>query len=210
MSVLIHRPAAIGGVTECDFSRCHVLVLDPFIATRRLVSDILLRDMRAGQVRACGTAEEALRLLVEGGWNILFTDWSGDTNAIAVLKGLRAPNSAFRFLPVVVMSGYNSADEIRRARDAGMSEFMLKPFSAMVVQSRLKAITQAPRVFVESPDFFGPDRRRRHDAFLGGERRMHTNTRYADRRCVIRPHIGPERRQGRPGFQMPERRDGGR
>jgi len=208
MNVLIHRPAAIGGASEYDFSRCRVLVLDPFIATRRLVCDILNRDMRVDAVQSCCTPEEVLRLLLDGGWNILFTDWSGGTNAIALLKVLRANASPFRFLPVVVMSGYNSPEQIRAARDAGMSEFMLKPFSAQVIQTRLRAITQAPRVFVESPDFFGPDRRRRHDAIEGAERRVHINTRYADRRRVNRPLRGPERGQGGAGFNPPERRDG--
>ena len=210
MGVLIHRAAAIGGTGEMDFSRCHVVVLDPFIATRRLVTDILMRDMRVGAVRAVGSAEDALRLLLDGGWNVLFTDWSGDTNAIAILRTLRGPTSPFRFLPVVVMSGFSNPDRIKRARDAGMSEFMLKPFSSVVVQSRLKSITQTPRVYVESPDFFGPDRRRRRDTFDGFERRQHINTMFADRRRTSRPFTGPEKRQGLPGYHASERRDGAR
>ncbi|OAN44654.1 response regulator [Magnetospirillum moscoviense] len=210
MGVLIHRTAAIGGADELDFSRCRVVVLDPFIATRRLVTDILVRDMRVGAARACATAEDAMGLLLEGGWNILFSDWSAATNAIAVLKSLRVAGSPFRFLPVVVMSSFSSAEHIKAARDAGMTEFMLKPFSAQVIQSRLKSITQAPRVYVESPDFFGPDRRRRHDSFQGFERRHHTSTRFADRRQANFSHVGPERRQGIPGFHGADRRQGAR
>jgi two-component system chemotaxis response regulator CheY len=210
MGVLIHRATAIGGADELDFSRCHTVILDPFIATRRLVTDILVRDMRVGAARACASAEESVRLLLEGGWNVLFADWSAATNAIALLKSLRVAGSPFRFLPVVVMSSFSSAEHIRAARDAGMTEFMLKPFSAMVIQSRLKSITQAPRVYVESPDFFGPDRRRRHDSFQGFERRYHTNTRFADRRQINYPHTGPERRQGAPGYHPSDRRQGGR
>lgn len=210
MGVLIHHAAAIGGASDLDFSRCHAIILDPFIATRRLVTDILVRDMRVGAARACASAEDAVRLLLEGGWNVLFTDWSAATNAIALLKSLRVVGSPFRFLPVVVMSGFSSADQIKAARDAGMTEFMLKPFSAQVIQSRLKSLTQAPRVYVESPDFFGPDRRRRHDTFAGFERRHHTNTRFADRRYASFPHTGPERRQGVAGFHPSDRRQGGR
>lgn len=210
MGVTIHRPSTLSGASDLDFSRCHVLVLDPFIATRRIVCDILMRDMRVGAVDACATVGDALKKLSAGGWNILLTDWSAGLDAISLLKTLRAPTSPLRFLPVVVMTSDGHPEAVRVARDAGMNEFMLKPFSAMVVQSRLKSVTQMPRVFVESPDFFGPDRRRRHDAFDGLERRLHTNTRYADRRRVNRPVSGPERRQGKPGFQAPDRRQGGR
>lgn len=210
MSVVIHRPTGFAESPVLDFSRCRVLVLDPFIGTRRIVMDLLVRDMKVGSVEACGSVADALLRLSKGDFNVLFTDWSGEVDAPRLMTFLRGPESPNRFLPIVVMTGYNSAECVKRARDAGMSEFMLKPFSAMVVQSRLKGVVQATRFYVESDDYFGPDRRRRRDAWEAPERRCHSNCRYADRRRKAEPIRGPERRQGRAGYRPCERRGGGR
>lgn len=210
MSVTIHRPGTLSGTSDTDFSRCRVLLLDPFIGTRRLISDMLIRDMRVEMVRAATSVPDAMEKLAGGGFNILFTDWSGQVDAIQLLRVLRAADSPYRFLPVVVMSANNSLDCVREARDAGMNEFMLKPFSAMVLQSRLRSITQMPRVYVEAGAYFGPDRRRRRDDYGGVERRDRSNYRYADRRRKLLPPPAGERRQGRPGFAGNERREGGR
>lgn len=195
MTVQIHRPSPLGGASDLDFSRCRVLILDPFIGTRRLLSDILQRDLQVGAVRGVNSREDTMRLLDEGGWNVLFTDWSADVDAIGVLRILRSNGSPHRFLPVVVMSSNSLPEEIKSARDAGMSEYILKPFTANVVQSRLRSLTQAPRTYVESRSFFGPDRRRRAADFAGSERRQRASL--ADRRQASDSFEGPERRLGR-------------
>jgi hypothetical protein len=49
---------------------------------------------------------------------------------------------------------------IAAARDAGVTEFLRKPFSAEHIGLRLDAIRKAPRAFVEATDYAGPPRRR--------------------------------------------------
>ena len=41
-------------------------------------------------------------------------------------------------------------------------------------------VVENPRPFVKAPDYFGPDRRRRHMAHAGGERRERPAERPAD------------------------------
>ncbi len=59
----------------------------------------------------------------------------------------------------------------RDARDAGMSELFLKPFTVETVRSRVVSVLAKPRAFVETPVYFGPDRRRRGAGFDGNDRR---------------------------------------
>ena len=49
------------------------------------------------------------------------------------------------------------------ARDAGVSEFLAKPFSLEMLVRRMNAAIQQPRPFVECSVFTGPDRRRKCD-----------------------------------------------
>jgi response regulator RpfG family c-di-GMP phosphodiesterase len=52
------------------------------------------------------------------------------------------------------------------------TEFLAKPVSAKVLHRRISAIIEAPRNFIRTDAYFGPDRRRRHDPnFVGPKRR---------------------------------------
>ncbi|MBX9635553.1 MAG: response regulator, partial [Magnetospirillum sp.] len=145
--------------------------------------------------------------IYQGCVNVLFLDWSGDVDAVDFLHELRNPGNPERFVPVVVMTDYCGAEHVAQMRDVGANEFMLRPLSQDVVASRLRSIVGAPRLFIQDGNFFGPDRRRRRVDLHGSERRNHENWRSGDRRRTTGAQwSGPERRQGRSGFEPLERR----
>ncbi|MBI5163535.1 MAG: response regulator [Magnetospirillum sp.] len=187
-----------------DFDRCHVLVVDPFITNRRLMRD-MLRSLGVGASDSCGRAADAMALLDAGGFNLIFLDWSDQIDAVAFLHALRADDNPHRFVPAIVVSANGGIEDVARARDAGATEYMLKPYSTEVVASRLRSVVLQPRLFIRSGSFFGPDRRRRRLQVDLPERRHHDNVHGADRRHEFK-NWPRERRQGRPGFATPERR----
>lgn len=190
-----------------DYKGCHVLICDPYLGNRRLLRETL-KDLSCGSAEDCGNLSEACKRLDAGGINLLFLDWSSETHAMTFLRVIRSPDHEFRFLPVVLMTAYGGLDHIFAARDAGTTEFMLRPWSSKVVDSRLRSVVQHPRLFIDGGNFFGPDRRRRRAEFSGNERRDHENWRSGDRRDGDQhPWDGPERRQGRLGFTPLDRRN---
>jgi hypothetical protein len=48
---------------------------------------------------------------------------------------------------------------------------LIKPLSARTLFSRVRAVIQQPRPFVEAKYYFGPDRRRKKDSNYVGENR---------------------------------------
>jgi two-component system, chemotaxis family, chemotaxis protein CheY len=76
-----------------------------------------------------------------------------------------------RLIPVIMMSSAPDAKRIADARDAGVTEFLRKPFAANHLQSRLTSIEANPRGFIEAREYTGPDRRRRSVDIGGKERR---------------------------------------
>jgi DNA-binding response OmpR family regulator len=60
-----------------------------------------------------------------------------------------------------MISAAPDARRIAEARDAGVTEFLRKPFAAAHLQSRLVSIEANPRGFVEAETYQGPDRRRK-------------------------------------------------
>jgi DNA-binding NtrC family response regulator len=76
-------------------------------------------------------------------------------------------------VPIVLVTGYSALIRVAQARDAGVTEFMVKPFSANDMAKRIAYVINKPRDFVDAKDYFGPDRRRRKDpGYRGSMRRQ--------------------------------------
>jgi DNA-binding response OmpR family regulator len=87
----------------------------------------------------------------------------------------RHEESPDRFLPVIMVSSYADPEKVREARDAGMTEFVAKPFTISSICSRLISAIERPRQFVQTQTYFGPDRRRRDLPYDGENRRVLTD-----------------------------------
>ena len=64
------------------------------------------------------------------------------------------------YLPIIMMTGHSEKSRVYEARDAGVTEFVVKPITAKAVFDRIQAVIMRPRSFVKTEDYFGPDRRR--------------------------------------------------
>lgn len=85
-----------------------------------------------------------------------------------------SPDSPDPFVPIIMLTGHADRRRICEARDAGVSEFLVKPVTARALIGRLQALILKPRPFVKLDGYFGPDRRR-IDQPDGGERRRATD-----------------------------------
>ena len=106
-----------------------------------------------------------------------------------------------------MVTAYTELHHVITARDCGVNEYLAKPVSAKSIYSRLCSLVENERQFIRCHDFFGPDRRRRTIEHGNQERRTHANTRIANRRKKDVITGQPERRQDRPGYKAPERRE---
>ena len=71
-----------------------------------------------------------------------------------------SPDSANPYLPIIMMTGHSEKSRVYEARDAGVTEFVVKPITAKAVFDRIQAVIMRPRPFVKTDGYFGPDRRR--------------------------------------------------
>ncbi|MCH2548272.1 MAG: hypothetical protein MK052_11790, partial [Alphaproteobacteria bacterium] len=65
------------------------------------------------------------------------------------------------YVPIIMLSGRGGWDDVEKARDAGFSEFLIKPFSAKALCDRILLCVENPRAFVSTSSYTGPSRRRR-------------------------------------------------
>ncbi|WP_282605890.1 response regulator [Pelagibius sp. Alg239-R121] len=97
-----------------------------------------------------------------GSIDIILSDFvMPDVDGILFLRWTRTNKHApDRFVPFVMVSGQADEKSVQKSRDAGMTEFLAKPFAAQTMADRILEVIQNPRQFVLAADYFGPDRRR--------------------------------------------------
>lgn len=142
-----------------------ILLIEHNQPVRMLIRSILL-DLGFGLV---DTAEE-----MEQGWNlycahepdIILMDWRfNHPQGLDFIRRVRTSSaSPVQHVPIILMTAYTNKDLLFKARDAGITEFLIKPFTVETLTRQVTQLVEKPRDFVISQGFIGPDRRRRHAA----------------------------------------------
>ena len=148
------------------------LVVDDNMFIRTTVR-LVLRAMGAEIVEDALDGKAALDTLKNFVPDIIVLDWEmKPMNGIEFVRTLRAQQDGpMAFVPVIMLTAYSEPDRVTKARDAGVNEFVVKPFSAKGLFSRVQAVIERPRPFVKVGGYFGPDRRRKIETIDGDDRR---------------------------------------
>jgi two-component system, chemotaxis family, chemotaxis protein CheY len=143
-------------------SEIRALVADPSQHMATIVSS-MLHTLKIRAVDVTMDLERTAGALARRSYNLVLIDEQlGGEQGFAMIRAMRhAADHPNRAVPIIMMASTPTAEMIKAARDAGVTEFLRKPFSAQHIQLRLDAIRKAPRDFVETEGFTGPDRRRR-------------------------------------------------
>jgi CheY-like chemotaxis protein len=157
-----------------DLKALRLLIIDDNRNAAEIVRSIL-SSVGAQQMEIAATADKAFQILQSEPYDLIIVDQNlgkGD-EGIALVKRVRTdPASTNPYLPILMLTGYTEQRRVQAARDAGVTEFLSKPFTIVGLLRRMEALIHAPRPFVRSADYFGPDRRRRQDPdYKGPERR---------------------------------------
>lgn len=145
-----------------EITKRGVLVADHSPHMASLVS-VMLRGLGRKDIREVYDANKAMLELRRRAFDVIIIDDDLEgMDGVAFTRKLRAATDCQnRLVPVIMMSSAPDARRIADARDAGVTEFLRKPFAANHLQSRLLNIEANPRGFIEAGEFKGPDRRRK-------------------------------------------------
>lgn len=134
----------------------------------------LLEILGVGKVYAAKDGRQAFNIFCRTKPDIVIADWHMPIeDGIELVENIRnSPRSPNKLTPIIFITGYGSPERITRARDLGVTEYLIKPFTAADLAKRIAHVINAPRGFVEAPQYFGPDRRRKSaNSFTGTKKR---------------------------------------
>lgn len=151
----------------------NVLVVDGDAKISQLVRRVLI-SLGFGAVYMARNGEDAMHILGEKPVDIVITEW--DMEPISGLEFINKVRSGEvgvnRTLPIIMLTGKAQKKYVEKARDQGMTEFVVKPFTVRTLCDRIILVVENPRNFILSSNYCGPDRRRRVEPLdQGGERR---------------------------------------
>ncbi|HTM81169.1 response regulator [Asticcacaulis sp.] len=157
-----------------------LLIVEDNDASRRLVVE-LLRAAGFTSLSFARNAEEALEHLQNQAPDLMLLDWNlpgmSGLELVTLIRGAalkpdgRIPDPA---LPIVMLTARQRADDVTRARDAGINEFVVKPFSTTsLLRAISSALTQKRQPVAEA--VVSERRRRKAQLFPGLLRRPESN-----------------------------------
>ena len=145
-----------------DFRKLSILVVEDTAPMRKLIASVL-ETMDVGLIYTAENGEQGYEQVKRHNPDIIIADWHMEPmNGIELTREIRTNTiSPNRMVPVILVTGYSAMSRVAEARDAGVTEFLVKPFSANDLAKRIAYVINKPRDFIDCPDYFGPDRRRR-------------------------------------------------
>lgn len=153
-----------------------VLVVDPNLATAKMLAGLLRGLWPAAQVYGAQDGDKAMMLGAEVLPQLVFVEAAAPGfDGMAFARQFRRCDYACREAPMIMIFGDVTAAQVLEARDSGVHEFMRRPYTMGDLQKRLEAVSGRPRDWIEAVAYVGPDRRRFNSADYSGPRKRRSD-----------------------------------
>ena len=118
-----------------------ILVVDDFSTMRRIVRNLLVELGFTNQlIQEADDGNNAMTMLKSQPFDMVVTDWNmPNMTGIDLLRAIRAEPS-LKGLPVLMVTAENNRDQIIAAAQAGVNGYIVKPFNAQTLQSKIEAV----------------------------------------------------------------------
>ena len=156
-----------------SLSSLKVMIVDDNKHMRTLLETVL-RAFGCVDFIHANDGQDAIAQLQVKSPDLIITDIEMEgMGGIEMTKAVRAGKAGDNpLVPIIMVSGYSSIEQVSAARNAGINEFLVKPINIQGIFTRLQSVIERPRPFVRTKSYFGPDRRRNKKAeYTGDERR---------------------------------------
>ena len=116
-----------------------ILVVDDFSTMRRIVRNVL-KQVGLTSIVEADNGKAALKVLKKESIDLILCDWNmPEMSGIDLLKAVKS-DDALKDIPFVMVTAEAQKDNILEAVKAGVSSYIVKPFTAETVTEKLSSI----------------------------------------------------------------------
>jgi len=118
-----------------------VLVVDDYSTMLRIIRNFL-RQLGFADVDGASDGSEALRKLHERDYGLVISDWNmAPMTGYDLLCEVRADGGLSR-TPFIMVTADGTREHEIQAKDAGVNDYLLKPFNAVTLKSKIVSTFQ--------------------------------------------------------------------
>ncbi|THJ20898.1 MAG: response regulator [Nitrospira sp. CG24E] len=116
-----------------------ILVVDDMSTMRRIVKNIM-KQLGFANVEEAENGQEALEKLKVDTFGFVISDWNMPVmTGIQLLRAIRADDK-LKAIPVLMVTAEAQKENLIEAIQAGVSNYIVKPFTAEVLQEKMSKI----------------------------------------------------------------------
>lgn len=124
-----------------NHSNFHILVIDDEESALALVQSILKQAKY--EVITCTSAAEGLKHLAQGGFDCVLTDaMMPDMDGYAFVRAAREGRRETRDLPILMLTRKRNREDVKRAMQAGVTDYILKPIDAALLLEKIELFSR--------------------------------------------------------------------
>lgn len=159
-------------MTKVKFETLKVLVVEDHEPTRLTLVSILDAG-GIGRTVAVPSAEAAVEQLKSTLFDLIICDLNlGAINGMALVKAIRqSAKLTNRYMAIIVLTADSRVETVTLAKKLGVNRFISKPVEPAGLLQAVRDTLERPRAFVETKEYFGPDRRVRDEPSMHERRK---------------------------------------
>ncbi len=116
-----------------------ILIVDDYKTMLRIIRNVL-RQIGFVEVDEANDGAEALAMLRQGDYGLVISDWNMQPmTGLDLLQQVRTDPKLAR-LPFIMVTAESKIENIVAAKQAGVSNYVVKPFSAETLRSKIDAV----------------------------------------------------------------------
>jgi len=119
-----------------------VLVVDDFATMRRIIKGVL-KQLGFSNIVEAEDGDVALEELKKDDYGLILADWNmPNMSGLELLKAVRSDKNLQR-IPFIMVTAEGQKDNILEAVKAGVSNYVIKPFTPETINEKLKKVFKA-------------------------------------------------------------------
>ncbi len=116
-----------------------ILIVDDYNTMLRIVRN-LLKQLGFDNVEEANDGQQALEKLQSGNFGLIISDWNMEPmTGLELLQKVRA-TQRYQNIPFIMVTAESKTENVVAAKQAGVTNYIVKPFNAATLKSKLETV----------------------------------------------------------------------
>jgi two-component system chemotaxis response regulator CheY len=117
----------------------HILIVDDYKTMLRIIRN-LLRQLGFVNIDEATDGSMALQMMRSGNYGLVISDWNMEPmTGLQLLREVRG-DGKLKGTPFIMVTAESKSENVIAAKEAGVSNYIVKPFNAETLQAKMVSI----------------------------------------------------------------------